>query len=138
MKDLLEKINKWLLVILILLQPIVDIIKNVVIHDIQILGFSLFEMINIVLVLASLIITIYLYKDKNKFIKYILILGLFILYSIFHYINILKFDSNLYENYNPNYLVETYYLFRTFMISLILIINIYYSNIKLLDMKKGA
>lgn len=130
MKDLLEKINKWLLVILILLQPIVDIIKNVVIHDIQILGFSLFEMINIVLVLASLIITIYLYKDKNKFIKYILILGLFILYSIFHYINILKFDSNLYENYNPNYLVETYYLFRTFMISLILIINIYYSNIK--------
>ena len=126
----LEKINKWLIVLLILIQPIINIIRNVFINDIQILGISAFEMLNVILVMLSLFITIYLYHDKKKFLKYLIFFILFLIYSVFHYINILNFNSNVYENYNPNFLSEIYYLFRTFIISLLLIVNVYYSDIK--------
>ena len=46
-KDKLLTINKVLITVLILIQPIVDIIKVNVVKDIQFLGFSLFEFINI-------------------------------------------------------------------------------------------
>ena len=129
-KNKLITLNKWLIIILVLMQPLINIIKRNIVNDIQIFGFSLFEFFNIVLILASLCITILLYKDKKHFKKFLLIIPVFIIYTIFHYINLTNFNLNVYENANPNYLKETYYLFRIFILPLLLIISLYYSGIK--------
>ena len=129
-KEKLQSLNKWLIVFLVVLQPIVDIIRKTIVHDIQFLGFSMFEMLNLIIIILSLIISIYLYKDKKYFKRFLIIIPVFLIYAIFHYINMLKLNTSVYENLNISFLVETYYLFRVFMIPLLLIISMLYSDIK--------
>ena len=128
--DRLIKLNKWLIIVLILLQPFVSIIKENLVNDIQVLGFSIFEIINISIILISLLITILLYNKKPHFYKFIILIPIFIAYCIFHYINLKNFNLSVYERANFNFFKETYYLFRMFMVPLLLIISLYYSGIK--------
>ena len=129
-KERLATINKWLIVALVILQPIFDMIRKNIVHDIQIVGVSLFEIVNIILIILSIGISIYLYRNKKHFKKFLLIVPLFLIYCIIHYINISNFNLSVYENASPNFFIETYYLFRMFMVPLLLLISIYYSGIK--------
>lgn len=128
-KEKLRKINKILIALFILIQPFTTIVRMV--HgDIQLLGFSLFEMGNIFLIGISFLLTVFLYDDKKKFLKYIPYLFLLIIYIFAHYYNTTLFNHAIYKKQQVSFMVETYYILRTFLVPLILIFNIYYSGIK--------
>lgn len=127
-----EKINKYnkiILAIFLLIQPIVSIIRTCFVYDIQLFGLSLFEGINVILIGLSLILTFIInYKNKN-FIRIFLIFAFaFSLYCIFHYINIMKINSSIYEFAEPSLLVETYYLIITFAVPILYCILLIYSG----------
>lgn len=121
-KDKLLKLDKILITILILIQPFIDVIKNNIVNDIQILGFSLFEFINIFLIFLCLGIVIYCSDNKKKYLKYIVYIIAFGIYFIFHCYNISEFNQSVYSKQYINYFVEFYYIYRTFVNPLMLIL----------------
>ena len=129
-KEKLREINKYLIVLLILVQPFINIIQACIVRDVQVFGFSLFEMINVILIGFSTILTIYLYDDKKKFIKYIPYIILLGIYFILHYYNTTLFNLDAYSKQKPSLIIETYYLGKLFILPLMLIFNVYYSGIK--------
>ena len=130
-KEKALKINKLVLAGLILIQPIIDIIKNNIVNDIQLFGVSLFEMIKLILLAGSCLLTLYASDSKKRMFKFILIYGLiFLFYAIFHLINISKFNLNVYENATHDYIKEIYYLIKLFVIPILFIIVLLYSGIK--------
>lgn len=125
------KINKLILASLILIQPIIDIIRNNIVNDIQFLGVSLFEMINLLLIAGSCLLSLYACDNRRRMLKFILIYGLaFLSYTIFHLINISNFNLNVYENATHDYIKEIYYLVKSFITPILLIIILLYSDIK--------
>ena len=124
------KVNKRLVAFLILVQPFIVMFQAMVVRDIQLFGFSVFEFFNIFAVFISMIICIYTYSDKRaflKFIPYVLLLGI---YTILHGWNIYQFNHEIYSLQTPNFLVESYYLLRTFFVPMLLIFDIYYAQFK--------
>lgn len=130
MKNKLRKLNYILIGAIIIFQPFIVMFQAMIVRDVQLFGLSVFEFFNIITMMVSFGITVYLYEDKRKFLKfvpYILILGV---YMILHGLHIYQFDNEVYPLQTPNFFVESYYIFRTFIVPLLLIFNIYYSEIK--------
>lgn len=130
MNTKLIKINHLLIGILIILQPIINIFQTIVVRDVQLFGFSVFEAFNIFAVLISVCLSIYTYSNKKTFLKflpYVLVLGM---YVFLHGYNIYQFDEEVYSLQEPSFFVESYYIFRTFIVPLLLIFAIYYSGMK--------
>lgn len=129
-KNQLIKINHLLIACLILAQPFIVMFQATVVRDVQLFGFSIFEFYNIFLAVISMGLSIYTYPKKKTFIKFVPYLILLGVYTILHGINIYHFDQSIYSYQSPNFLVESYYIFRTFMVPLLLIFDIYYSQIE--------
>lgn len=128
---LLTKINHILLIALILIQPIINIIRTNIINDIQLGGISVFEIINIIIICFSVLLTLLTTKNKKRYLITIIIYAIiFLTYVVFHSFNILKFNLDVYENSTHDYIKEIYYLIRMFCIPTVLIILLYFSDIK--------
>lgn len=127
-KELL-KITKIIISVLLLAQPIFDIIKTRVIHDIQIFGFSFFEIFNIAVIFILGFLAIVLSENKKKLHKYIIFGILFVIYFGLHCYNMTLFNNNVYPKHTTNFLVEFYYIYKTFINPLILMISLYYIGI---------
>lgn len=125
-KKQLLKIDKILIIMLILIQPFVDMIKTNIVNDIQIFGFSLFEAINIGLVMVASIIAFICNSQKKKFYKYIIFIILFCIYFALHCYNMTLFNNNVYPEQTSSFIVEFYYIYRTFINPLILLLLLYY------------
>ena len=124
------KINHTLIGLLIIAQIFIVMFQATIVRDVQLFGLSVFEGFNIVISLISMCLTIYAYSEKKKFFKYIpyaIILGA---YFILHGYHIYQFNEAVYASQEPSFLVESYYIFRTFIVPLLLIFNIYYSGMK--------
>ncbi len=127
----LIKLNHILLITLILIQPIINIIRTNIINDVQFLGISVFEIINIMIVGVSVILTLLTTKSRKKYLISMSIYAtIFLIYIVFHSFNILKFNLNVYENSTHDYIKEVYYLIRMFCIPTLLIVLLYFSDIK--------
>lgn len=124
----LVSLNHWLLAILFLAQPFIVMFQSNIMRDIQLFGFSVFEFFNIILVLISLGLCIYTYPDKRKFIKFIPYVVLLGVYTLLHGWNIYQFNQDIYSLQTPNFLVESYYIFRTFVVPLLLLFDLYYAR----------
>lgn len=130
MNTKLIKINHLLIGILIILQPIINMFQTIVVRDVQLFGFSVFEVFNIFVIIISVCLSIYTHSNKKAFIKfvpYVLALGI---YVFLHGYNIYQFDGKVYSLQEPSFFVESYYIFRTFIVPLLLIFAIYYSGMK--------
>lgn len=130
MNTKLIKINHLLIGILIILQPVINMFQTIVVRDVQLFGISVFEAFNILAVIISVYLSIYTYPNKKAFIKflpYVLALGIYVL---LHGYNIYQFNGNVYSLQEPNFIVESYYIFRTFIVPLLLIFTIFYSGMK--------
>lgn len=127
--DVLIKITKVIITILLISQPIFDIIKTKIVHDIQIFGLSFFEMFNIVLIMVLAIISI-IYGNRKIIITRLICLGIiFITYFGFHYYNMTLFNNEVYSYQSTNAFVEIYYIYKTFINPLILMMSLYYIGV---------
>lgn len=122
----LIKLTQICITILLLAQPVFDIIKTSRIHDIQIFGFSFFEIFNIILIFFLGVLAIIQSQTKKRLIRYFILVIIFFIYFVLHCYNMTIFNDEIYPNHTTNFLVEFYYLYKTFINPLILMMSLYY------------
>jgi len=127
-----EKIIKFSVFFIFLLLPIIDCIRRTPIKDIEILGISIIELVFLIPVGISFLITITKIKKKELIPLSIYSLILFI-YIIFHSLNIINFDENIFYKADINIIKESFYLIRTFYFP-ILFLFVLYKNRDILDL----
>lgn len=122
-----EKVLKVLITILFLQLPFLDMLRTTTFKDIEIFGIALIEFLNIVLIGVSLIITFTKIKlrDILKYIGFILIIGIYI---VLHYLNIIKFDTSIFPRANFNFVTETFYILRVYVLPLTLLYVLFYNR----------
>lgn len=128
-----KKLIRWnhiLIGILVLAQPFIIMFQSMIVRDVQLFGLSVFEGFNIILSVISLGITVYTGENKKRFIKYIPYVLLLGTYLILHGYNIYQFNNSVYPAQSPSFLVESYYIFRTFLVPLLLMFNVCYAGIE--------
>ncbi|MGN1399855.1 MAG: O-antigen ligase family protein [Erysipelotrichaceae bacterium] len=117
-------LNKWLkrlVSTLFIILPIIEMLRNTQIKNIEIFNISLIELIVIVLILSALVLTII--KHKYKFSKWLfLIVLIYASYLLWHCYHIYSFDQTIFPLSDPSYFVELYYLFRVYLLPLLLIL----------------
>ena len=119
-----EKIVKFLITTLFILLPIMDMIRATWIVDVEIFNISIIEFINLLLIGIPFCITIP--KMKKKHLKFLGVFFLFVaLYIGIHVYNTYKFDISLLPLATHNWLVETYYIIRIYLLPILLIITLF-------------
>lgn len=130
MNQRIIKINQILIGFFVIAQIFIVMFQATIVRDVQFFGLSVFEGFNIIISLISMCLTIYACSEKKNFLKYIpyaIVLGV---YFVLHGYHIYQFNEAVYMAQEPSFLVESYYIFRTFVVPLLLIFNIYYSGMK--------
>ncbi len=118
------KIVKFLITTLFILLPIMDMIRATWIVDVEIFNISIIEFINLLLIGIPFCITIP--KMKKKHLKFLGVFFLFVaLYIGIHVYNTYKFDISLLPLATHNWLVETYYIIRIYLLPILLIITLF-------------
>ena len=130
MNKKITQINHILIEILVIAQLFIVMFQANIVRDVQLLGLSIFEGFNIILSLVILGITVFSHSKKRVFIKYIPYVVVLGIYLILHSYNTYQFNQEVYAAQTPSFLTETYYIFRIFLVPIILIFNIYYSGIQ--------
>ncbi|MBO5004866.1 MAG: O-antigen ligase family protein [Clostridia bacterium] len=130
-KEFIKKIKlRDLVIIFFILQPIIDMYRTFFQDTINICGFAIEELINILFIGILFGLTIYKIVKKEKraksLVKYIVYLSIVGIYMILHWMNIAKFNNNIFEGAQINFITETYYIIRTYIIPIILIYIIYH------------
>lgn len=134
-KHLSEKLELQIIIFVMLL-PFIDIYDFFIGSSVQFLGISVIELFKIFIVNYLLILVIISKKSKiislwYKYKKVIcLVLIIFLFYIFVHVLNVSNFNSNILSNtMDKNVLVELYYIYRTYFISLIIFFIIMMSDI---------
>ena len=130
MNKKLTQLNHILIGILLISQLFIAMFQANIVRDVQVFGLSVFEVFNIVLSLVSLGITVFVHSEKRDFIKYVPYVVLLGTYLILHVYNTYQFDQTVYAAQAPNFVTEIYYIFRKFLVPIILLFNIYYSGVQ--------
>ena len=122
-----DKILKVLITILLLQLPFLDMLRTTAFKDIEIFGIAVIELLNIILIGVSLIITFTKIKLKDilKYIGFIFIIGIYI---VLHYFNIIKFDTSIFPDANFNFVTETFYILRVYVLPLTLLYVLFYNR----------
>lgn len=122
-----DNIIKVLITILLIQLPFLDMLRTTAFKDIEIFGIALIELGNIILIGISLIITFTKIKLKDilKYIGFILIV---IIYIVLHYFNIIKFDTNIFPDADFNFITETFYILRVYILPLTLLYVLFYNR----------
>ena len=115
-----DKTIKYLITIFILLLPFLDMLRTTSFKDIEVFGIAVIELINIVLIGVSLVLTL----AKVSLKKILVLLGYLIvvgIYIILHYKNIILFDNNIFSKADFNFVRETFYILRVYILPLMLL-----------------
>lgn len=115
-----NKLLKILITIQLLLFPFLDMLRTTSFKDIEFLNIAVIELVNIVLIGISLIITL-TKVSKKKILLLLLYLLLVGIYIILHYQNIIKFDTNIYAGADFNFITETFYILRVYVLPIMLL-----------------
>lgn len=120
----LDKIIKMLITLMFVFLPIVDMLRVTSIKDVELFGVSIIELINIFLVGVSFIFTIPKIKKKHLVCLAVYFMCI-IIYLIFHVINTYSFNLALVPESTHNFIVEAYYIFRVYILPLLLMIVLF-------------
>jgi len=123
---LLNKNNiiKFLITTLFLLFPMIDILRSTYIKDIEIFNISVIEFINFMLIGIAFLLTIPKINKKKKIIFSIYVIA-FVLYLVFHIINTYNFNIDIFTKATPDFITETYYIIRVYILPILLIIVLF-------------
>lgn len=128
-----NKIIKFLITTMFILLPIIDMLRATKIKNIEIFNIAIIELINLLLIGISFLLTVS--KIKKKHLKYLFVYFLLIiLYAIFHIINTYKFDTTILTDATHNYIIEFYYIIRVYILPLLLMI-VLFENKKIFNRK---
>ncbi len=115
-----NKLLKLFITILFISLPISDILRNSSFINLEFLGISILELLNVILLGGSFIITL-TKIHKKKMIFLVIYAVLLCLYLVFHYQNISNFDTSIVHIQNYSFLKETIYLLRIYFLPLLAI-----------------
>lgn len=128
-----DKIIKILITTMFVFLPIIDMLRATQIKDIELFGIALIELVNLLLIGTSFILTIP--KVKKKHLKYLSIYFLMIfIYGIFHVVNTYNFNTLLVPESIHSFITESYYIIRVYILPLLLMI-VLFENKKILNRK---
>ena len=115
-----DKLIKILITILLIELPFLDMLRTTAFKDIELFGITLIELVNILLIGFALTLTLTKVKLKEiiKLGIYLLLVGVYI---YLHYQNIIKFDTNIFPDANFNFITETFYILRVYVLPLMLL-----------------
>lgn len=123
-KRMKDKIIKLLITTLFVFLPIIDMLRKTQVKNIEFLNISIIELLNLLLIGITFILTIR--KIKKKHIKYLALYFLIILvYGIFHINNTYDFNLDLLPNATHNLITESYYITRVYILPLLLMIVLF-------------
>ncbi len=138
MKNLLDKFSNKIelqIMIFLIIQPFVDIYRSLIGNKLEIFNISLVEIFNFVCIFYLLIISIYKYKNeilkyiKSNKIKVIVISLIYVLFFVFHCINVLNFNTNILTGSSNNIFIEIYYILRTYILCLLLLMVVLFNKL---------
>lgn len=118
---------------LILILPFLDIYRAIVGNKIEIFGISMVEIFNLVFTfILLLLLWIKKIRGKEKFnsIKSIIYFAICIIYMIMHSYYIVTFNDMNYVNHSLNIFIEIYYIFRAYILPLIVLFVYMKSELK--------
>lgn len=124
--------NKYILLFSFLL-PFMDIYRATVGNKIQLFGFSLVEIFNVLFTFSLLILLLLKNKqDKEKLFskKIIPIIIVYLCYIILHIIHILSLKDFIYINSNISAVLELYYIIRSYILPLVVLFVYMKSDLK--------
>ena len=127
-----NKLDLYFLLFFVL-QPFIDMYKAFWGDTLQLGPFAVEELLNLLLVLFLLIPTVLRIareKQGRSTVKYIVYFALIGLYLILHSINLHQFDQRLFPGSSVNFITETYYIFRVYIIPLLLLCIIWQNGIE--------
>lgn len=107
--------------ILVCLQPIVDIYRIFVGNAIEIAGISLVELINILFIGYLLFLFMLNQKRVRSFIPAIIYAIVLCLYLVLHCYNVLQFDTTIITGTDINIVIELYVIIRAYILPVMLL-----------------
>lgn len=118
-----DRILKYLIGTLFVLLPFLDMLRTTFVKDWELFNIAIIELVNIVLIGLGLLITVIkLFKnDKKSIIFLVVFLAILFIYMYFHHQNIMKFDIKIFPKAKFNFLTETFYIFRVYLLPLLLL-----------------
>lgn len=117
-----KKIISTSITVLFILLPIIDCIRRTAIKDVDLFGFSIIELINLVIISYTTLLTIINLKNNKKEIVPLIVYTIILfIYICLHNLNILKLDPNIYFKSNINIITETYYILRVYYMPILLL-----------------
>lgn len=118
-----DNILKCLIGTLFVLLPFLDMLRTTFVKDIELFNIAIIELVNIVLIGLALLITIIklFKKDKKSIIFLIIFLAICLVYMYLHYQNLMKFDTKIFAKAKFNFIVESFYIYRVYVLPLILL-----------------
>ncbi len=120
-----KKLIKYSILILFIMAPIIDCLRRTPIKDIEVLGFSIIELFNIIIICYTTFLTLINIKNKKKEFLPLIVYSLILLgYIILHCINIMHFNSTIFPDSTPNIITETYYIIRVYYMPVLLLFTL--------------
>lgn len=115
-----DKIIKWCITTLLILLPFLDMLRTTNIRHFEILGISIIEIFNILLIGTAFILTLFKCNKKELF-GVTCYLVLIAIYVVLHYNHIINFDKSIFPKADFNFLTETFYIGRVYVLPLALL-----------------
>ena len=115
-----DKVIKIVITVLLLLLPFLDMLRTTNIRNFEILGISIIEIWNILLIGVAFLLTLFKCKWKELLFVfgYLIVLGIYI---VFHFKHIITFDTSLFPRADFNFVTETFYIGRVYILPLALL-----------------
>lgn len=118
-----DGVLKVLITALFIILPFLDILRTTFIKDVELFNIAIIELVNILLIGLSFLLTLLKRIKTNKkdiFLLFIF-LALSFVYIYLHYQNIIKFDVSIFTKAKFNLIVESFYICRVYILPLILL-----------------
>ena len=116
-----KKIIYYSILLLFILLPIIDCLRRTPIKDINLFGLSIIEIIYIIIIGYTLLLTIINLKNKREILPLIIYTIVLFIYIILHDIHILNFNTSVYPKSDINIITETYYILRVYYMPVLLL-----------------
>lgn len=115
-----NKYIKLFVTILLICLPFLDMLRTTDIRHFEILGISIVEIFNILLIGTAFILTLFKCNKKELF-GVTCYLVLIAIYVVLHYNHIINFDKSIFPKADFNFLTETFYIGRVYVLPLALL-----------------
>jgi len=129
-----KKIIYYSILVLFIMLPIIDCLRRTPLKDIDLFGFSIIEIFNIIIIGYTLILTIINMKNKKELYPLAIYTFILLIYVCLHNLNILNFNSSIHPKSDINIITETYYIIRVYYMP-VLLLYILIKNKDILDLK---